>query len=350
MARPAFFVVILSQIIFQVPLAFFSPIFERSLANYIQLSVSVHAIIIISLAWVAYTPGLTQQIFPSRAPQSPLLRMISKRSYLLLMALIATLTGVYLWRVSWECTGLYAMMVDPELTLLARETSIKLVGTSLATYGYGMLANVLCPIMAYVCVIKLQADWLQRRFLLIPLWLGVGLLSMIIVMLPGIKGNMIPTIMFMSLGALIACKQWISRILAVILVFGLSLSFFSAFEVLREREGFAGKQYQFGKCAQRLEACTEAQTLLDSMKARDLSLGVNRIRLAGLNQGLKSACNPLKIIYAYPSETRFIYRLGGAKKSSQWYPDESRFVRLWLLGPGTEKERLTAVSEKGKRQ
>ena len=238
LARPAFIVATLTHLIFQWPLALFSPIFERSLADFWFFAASIHAPVVAGILWVVVTPRLTASIATSEDPRKFRIQNISTGSQAILLALFAGLATLYLSRVGWRCTGLYAMLFDPELALLARETSGKLLGIGLASYGYGVLANVVCPLVMYSSLFRVNAALTERQFAKAVSWITIAIFTLLVVLLPGAKGNLLPTAIVLGIGIVATRGTWMSRIAVAACVFGMG---FLLLSVDRGAPGEAGR-------------------------------------------------------------------------------------------------------------
>ena len=291
LARPAFMMGALAHLIFQWPLAIFSPLFERSLPEHWFFSASVHVFVAASLFWVVATPWLTGRMMKSVGSSPSHDQDISSGSHAILLALFAGLSILYISRVGWQCTGLYAMIFDPELALLARETSGKLLGTGLAGYGYGVLANIICPLVMYTSLYRANAAFTKRQFARVVTWATIGISTLLVVLLPGAKGGLIPTGIVVGVGIVAARGTWMSRIAVAAGVFGAGFLLLSAAEVLLERQVVAGGCYDFGACVSRRDKCSEASTLLESLRHRDMSLGLTGTAINALAKDLHAACS-----------------------------------------------------------
>jgi hypothetical protein len=291
LARPAFMVAVLAHLIFQWPLAIFSPIFDRSLPEFWFLAVAFHIPILVFLAWVTTTANFVEYI---RKPnETPELRFqnISPGSQLILLILFAVLVIVYLSKVGWQCTGLYAMIFDPELALLARETSGKLVHDRVASYGFGVLANVVCPLVIYTVLCHAIAMLTKRQILKTLAWSTLGISALLVVLFPGAKGGLVPTAIVVGIGFAATRGTWKSRIAIITCVFGSGFLMLSMIEVLRERQVIASGCYDFGACVWRHNACPEASTLLQSLRYRDMSLGLSTETISKIENDRDAACS-----------------------------------------------------------
>ena len=291
-ARPALVVALLANLIFQWPLALFSPIIERSLPLYRIFAFSLHLQIVICLLWVFYTPKLSEMIIPPKEPARIAKPGLSTWTQVILCLLAIVLTGIYLNRVNLRCTGLYAVITDPSLTLLARELSGKLIGTGAPAYGYGLLSNVICPLLVFISVDRILNSTSAKWFAAALIWIIIGAAATMIILLPGSKGALIPTIIVVGISTLASRRTLLGRFIAVACILGAGLMLMTTFEMLRERKVTAGSGYPFGACAAQMDLCKEAKILLDSLRHHDMSLGVDLIRREKLAAKLDEACSP----------------------------------------------------------
>jgi hypothetical protein len=292
LGRPAFMAAALTHLIFQWPLAIFSPIFEKSLPGHWFFAGSVHIPVFACLLWVLATKGLTKYAAQGGTHSGQGMQYIPLGGRAILLALFAALTGLYLSRVGWQCTGLYAMLFDPELALLAREMSGKLVRDGLALYGYGVLANVVCPLVVYTALCGIHAAVPARQYGKALAWAMTGIGALLAVLFPGAKGGLIPTVIVVGVGLVTLRGTWLRRAAILVCVFGAGILMLSAIEVLRERQVLARGCYDFGACVSRHHACPEASMLLQSLRYRVMSLGLSDRTMDHIERDLNAACSP----------------------------------------------------------
>lgn len=343
MARPALIMALLSMLSFQWPLAVFSSILEKYLPLYWFFAFSVHCQIIACIMWVVLTPGLTEKMKVFSKSENSSSRSISVKSYCILFGLITAFTAVYLSRVHLQCTGLYAAIVDPELTLLARELSGKLIGTGIASYGFGLLINVICPLLIFLSLERIKYNYADRRFEKIILWIISGIAVLLVAMLSGSKGTLIPAIIVISISSMANGRRWWSRVLISTCIISFGFVAMTAFELLRERKAYHGKAYEYGVCAARMNLCPEAKTLLDSMRQHDMSLGVSLSRQRRLSSELDRDCSsetsklnhsrldgrPLKVDFNFVS---FIPQFGLQRSNIRSHVDSGKSVSITTTG------------------
>ena len=292
LARPAFMVATLTHLIFQWPLALFSPIFEKSLTDFWFFAASIHLPVLSGILWVVITPRQTQRLRISDETTPLLSRNISVVSQLIVLLFFAGLTTAYLGQIGWRCTALYALMVDPELTLLAREVCGKLGGARIQAYAFGVLVNVVCPLTTYFSLCGFLSSLAKQRYVWATAWTAIGAIATLTVLLTGAKGNLLPTLIVIFIALLVTQGTWKRRIAVIICVTGFGIFLLSTFEMIRENRAIFNGRYDVGTCMARLNACDEGHRLLSSLRSRNLTLGVASSRIIALERDLCRACLP----------------------------------------------------------
>ena len=210
--------------------------------------------------------------------------------YLVTGLLGGGLLWAYLSGVPWNCTGLYALLYDPWLTLLAREFSVKLVGTSYSTYALGAYANAIAPAFVLLSVYLIRDSLSRRQYVLTLLGLAGGFLSIIAVLISGTKGLLLPSIMMLIVGNYLFCKTWISRFTLIALSVLFVVLSLAAFEQLKERPSNVGGKYDFAACSVEVGTCPASMELIHSMAARDYSLGIPSEFVKPIKSRLEMVC------------------------------------------------------------
>ncbi len=211
--------------------------------------------------------------------------------------------GAYLSNVSWNCTGLYALLFDPWLTLLAREFSVKLMGTSFSTYSLGAYANAAAPIFILLSVWLIGKSVVSLRIVGMLVGALGGFLAIMMVLVSGTKGLLIPTMLMLMSGAYFWCGTWPSRIVTVVLSVTFIVFSLFVFEYMKERSSIVGDKYDFAACSVRAGTCTKSLELLESMGARNYSLGLHEKYIEPINSRLQRLCSQEGSIGPRPSET-----------------------------------------------
>lgn len=284
--RPALITAILFLFLFHGPLILISDLVQKDLPNPWELAAAVIGTNLILLVWIFFSKKLD-------FPPSQTDKQQAQRSWaqVIIFSVSVVLTTIYLGSLSFECTGLYALIFDPELTLLAREMSIKLLGSGFGTLSYGLLTNAFIP--ASTCLILRELAQLisNRNIFRIFANLLVMIVFVGILMLPGIKGSLVPTVI--AAGVYILLSTGTLRLKAIL---GISIlttlfSMMAAFELLKERGSFSQVEYNFAQCTQKVGACESGKQLLQSMGKRELSLGIDTVRIESLIVATDCTCD-----------------------------------------------------------
>lgn len=290
MARPAFLIAGLLTALFQWPLCALSECFRLWLPNAVLFAASVHAPIIAALAWVAATPFLNPTAQPPSPSRDEGTRRLSNRTIAALFAAFAALVTIYLIYVGWPCTGLYAMLYDPEMALLAREMSMKLAGAPLPAYAYGILATVFAPVIGSVAVGEVRAALRERAYFRGACWVLAIFAALAAVMLPGIKGMLVPTFAVAACYCLLTSTRLRTGLLWVAATGAIGFVFILSFDVLKERSAHdSARSYDVCGCAARNGVQAEARALVESLTAREMSLGISRARVDALLKKMDEA-------------------------------------------------------------
>lgn len=199
--------------------------------------------------------------------------------------------AVYLSEVPWECTGLYALLFDPWLTLLAREFGIKLIGSGLPTYLLGAYANSVAPILVLLSVWLIRDAFLQRRFFIGMYGVLGGFFAITAVLVSGIKGLLLPSMVMLVSGCYFWNKTWLSRIVTTFFSVVFVMLTLISFELMKERGSIVGEAYDFSACSVMAGTCQESLTLVKSLSARDNSLGLPSSFVIPLQSRLLCLCN-----------------------------------------------------------
>ena len=99
----------------------------------------------------------------------------ARRKVILLLGLvIGVFTAYYLRRVPFSVTGIYTILVDPSASAMAREESLKLVGSGFIRYGYSFMASAFAPLLSVLILEQISICWYRRKW--------VGLLANVVVL------------------------------------------------------------------------------------------------------------------------------------------------------------------------
>lgn len=201
----------------------------------------------------------------------------------------AALVFVYLVRVSWECSGLYALMYDPWMTLLAREFSVKLIGTSISTYALGAYVNTVAPMLALLSIWLVKVS-VPHHLLRAMIAVFIGFVAILAVLISGTKGLLVSSMLMLLAGAFFWCRTWVSRVLMGGFAVAFVMASLVAFEVLKERESVVGGRYDFAACSVKAGTCQKSKELIDSLSLRDYSLGLPSKYITPISTRLECLC------------------------------------------------------------
>ncbi|MBU1305862.1 MAG: hypothetical protein KKF33_10110, partial [Alphaproteobacteria bacterium] len=268
--RPALILSVALNIIFQWPLVLLSNPLSDSLQSPWQFSLFAHLPALSAVVYVALTPRLDPpRNFHGNAG-------FEARAAWPIAAMLVLFTAVFLGRVPFDCTALYASIVDPTAALLAREVTIKFAGSTIATAAYGAVANSLAPAMVGVLLLLSFHLVSSRRWFAALLALLAVLPCITVVLLAGAKGLLVPTFMVGIFAALGAGKTPVVKLLSVIGAVAVLMAAMVSLELARERDGQI-VDYDFNSCVARLGAKEEGTALLQSMSKGGLGLSAGRI-------------------------------------------------------------------------
>jgi len=272
-------------VFYQVPLVLFSSQVEVSLQRPWPYALIVNLGALLLVLWGITTRRLDVNPGEASYPGRPL------KVYFFTLLLGIALLATYLSGVPWDCTGLFALIYDPWLTLLAREFGIKLIGSSLSTYSLGAYANAVVPILVLLSVWLIRDSLLRRRVVSGVVGLLGGIFAITSVLVSGTKGLLMPSMLMLVAGCYFWCRTWPSRVVTIAFAVIFVVSTVVSFELLKERSSVVGGAYDFAACSVEAGTCEKSRELLESMTARDYSLGLPGIFVKPQQARLDCLCN-----------------------------------------------------------
>lgn len=284
--RPALLLAVITHLLYQWPLVLLAGPIESSLQSPWVLCAYVHGAVLALLAWAWLSRKLDVPAGGDPAPA------FSAGEIAFPVAVVIGLSAVYLGRVPAHCTALYSLVMDPHMTLLAREFSIKLVGSSMATYSFGAVANAVAPVVITISFLLLWSGLRQRRILQVLVWPVIGFLSVALVLLSGTKGLLVPAMLMLVISSYLWNRRWWTRVLAVVASMAFLGGSVVMFDLVKERDAQAGSNYDFASCTVELNVCPASLELMESLGKRDMSLGLPKSLVKRLDERLICACNP----------------------------------------------------------
>ena len=317
---PAFIISSLFIIFYQIPLTLYSSVFKKAISNYWLFDLNINAVVFFGLIWalltaklsfitVKKTYDLNEGIVEAEYKQSVFLVSI------LCFILVVSLTSIYLLHVPIQCTGLYSIIFDPNLSGLARELSIKLINSSVASNAFGALVNTVIPTSAAILVFQFKKYIKSKKILTLLLTLLLVFLEFLVVLLPGIKGLLIPTFMAVLFMQILMCKSLPGKLFNAILCIALFFMILTGFESFRERPAFLNDvpKYNAGICAVHFKTCNQTDLLVKSLFYRVGSLGLTNFDKKFVKSQIDCFC--------YKQCATFDNYLNYIKKLDKPYPD-----------------------------
>lgn len=257
-SRPALSISVIVLFIYQWPLVFLATGIEKTLNNPWPMAISVFLFQSFCLFWVWVTPKLTPQQVKKISPE------ISDFTFVVIAAITAVLMLTYLITVPVNCTGFWAYVFDPNMGQLAREVSIKLLGSRPATYAVAALTNVFVPVLSAIIYAKLlRAVSIRARMQVIIYSFAIAVMVLFL-LLPATKGLLIPTAIMLCAASLFWVKRLWAKIVvtsSILVIFLLSIT---AFEPLSQRNAVIYR-YDFWACAQEINSLDSAKELINSI-------------------------------------------------------------------------------------
>ncbi len=272
-------------IFYQIPLTVFSQQVEYSLSTPWHFSFAINGTILILAAWGRITTHIkTHQITPEFPEHIT-------SAYVTTGAIGVLFITLYFYKVPWNCTGIYAILHDPSLTLLAREFNVKLIGSSLSTYAIGASANAISPIFILLSFWIVLNSVKRRNIIGIIIGTACGFSAVISVIITGTKGLLMPSFLMLAAGSYFWSRTWINRILAIFAsVMFVVLAIFT-FEMFKDRGASTSGSYDFASCSAKAGTCEQSQTLLKSLHHIDYALGVPPYMLKQMEKRLSCLCS-----------------------------------------------------------
>ena len=270
--RPAFAFAALVNALYQWPTFLLADTIEASLESRWQFAGIAHFVVFTCIVWTVATGRLT---VPARTVSR---RDLSVAQMGIPIGLAGLLAGIYFSKVPLNCTALYALLYDPAMTLLAREVTIKLSGSTLATISYGAIANTVAPVCASIGSAQILYALAARQFVLVLAWATVMLFSVTLVMIAGAKGLTLPLLGAVVLSAIFWSSTRKGKAIAAVFSLISVAGALVAFELVRERNVESGS-FDFGSCVKKLGSVEQGLELLASIRDRGgLGLGPQQIQ------------------------------------------------------------------------
>jgi len=112
---------------------------------------------------------------------------IKKRTVLILMAVILFILAIYLVTVPLASTGIYAILLDPLESTMAREESLKLLDNAFLKYGFALLKSALAPVLSVLVALWSIQAFKRKKYLSALVGIGIIFFTLVVVLLPGAR-------------------------------------------------------------------------------------------------------------------------------------------------------------------
>jgi len=294
--RPSFILALLIIVLYQIPLAIFSPVIYQNLFSAIWFAISIHTAVISNLMWIYFTPKLNADSIKTNTYVQYSATYFRGFLFWFPSAIFFLFLGLYLYKIPFSCTAFYSLLMDQEISLLVREVLGKLLGANYAPHILNIMTSAIGPILAFFLSGRIYYDFKEKEYICLPLWVLMLVIVLVSPLLGGAKGSLVPMAVALSVVSFIVAKKWKYKIL---LAGGLFLLF--AFMILvvkvAQESGSGNGRYQFGSCIARLNACSRTKVLLESLRPPKAYYGVSRARLNVLGEDLLSFCDIDNIKY-----------------------------------------------------
>lgn len=240
--------------------------------------------------------GLALWVFmsSSRLKRQPLIHLENNiflggwQKTLLGALFLVTLSGFF-YSVPWPCTGLWALIFDPDSVLLAREMSMKLNGSPWASRMYGFYVSVLGPLLCFIGIYGVGYFFRIGKYIQVFLSVIVLCVAMFLLLIGGVKGVLLGAGIFVAC-AILSLPISISR---RIFASTICLFFFAGvvllFGLIRDQNQKEGRDmhYDLVGCTQHFGAHEHVLRLLRTAAMREEGgLGLPVEQLERLTQQL----------------------------------------------------------------
>lgn len=198
--KPSILLIAFSIIFFQFPLALSSDTYEVAVPDPYILSFLIHSYILMGLAVSLYTfQNESKTVWKRITGDSVSERYVNKHAVFLLAAVVICIGTVYLIHVPFRETGLYAVIADPAMAVIARERSLKLLDNQALAYAFSIMTSSVAPMLAVMLSgIGAHLFFKRRLFSLVIISLAIVSL-MIVVSLPGARVSAVNLLLVMCL-------------------------------------------------------------------------------------------------------------------------------------------------------
>lgn len=267
---PSFWLMLGWVLIYLIPSVIFGANIVRGLSDPLFFFGVLYAAPVLVLVWMAFSGRL---FVSSNGDGTGMARGMANvgRPIAVLSAGVVGILGVWLSQIPLDCTAGWALIFDPNKTLLAREVTGKLNNAPITSRLIGVYINVLVPLLSFLCGVKISflikeagaRAWL--KILGLAAWMCFVYLSLLIT---GAKSTLLPTLIACTVGVAL---MPVGKLLKLSIAVGLGLFAMLSLVVFQMaiHQSELKQSYQFSSCAVRFDSCDAAKKLISSAATRE---------------------------------------------------------------------------------
>lgn len=257
-SRFAFQIAVLINLIFQWPAAFAANSISNTISSPFWYQASLGISVVCLSLFLYFTRSRSDRTGGSNT------LWLHNGTLLIPLTILFFLLVIYFVSVPPTCTGLFAFIFDPHMTALAREVSVNLVPSGIATTSLTVALNVFVPINCALGVGYSIINFKEKKYFKTIFWCFFSFVIFSFALIPGIKGLILPSAVVLS----ICIFSWVPKIklkkilaVTVLLVAGLAII---GFDTLAERN-LQFEPFQFTQCARSIGSADQAKFMLVSI-------------------------------------------------------------------------------------
>jgi len=199
--KPSIVLLVWTHILFQWPSAIFAAYYEMVLPDPYTFLLLIHGFVFLGLLLSEVTGRQqAEDVFARITSNSPV--NISK-PLIVLAIYCSAVVAIYLWAVPFSQTGLYVIVVKPELAALARSQSLKGLASPVLTYLYSTMASGAAPLLAVLIAMQLLAKFRSRSVIGVFSLLILFAALLLAASLPGARGTAVKLLLVVVIAFLL---------------------------------------------------------------------------------------------------------------------------------------------------
>lgn len=192
------------------------------------------------------------------------------RSLILLGSGALIIVIVWLCSIPFNCTAGWALIFDPERTLLAREVSGKLSNTPIISRMIGAYVNVVAPLFIFLGgfgLIRLARQGKLRAAISAVVLAGLMCASFLSLFLTGAKSNVLPLLVLCTVAVVLMPLSNVMKLFAAAVITLFVIGSIVLFQGMIQ-EARPSERYMAGRCMASFGTCEEGRVLIETASAR----------------------------------------------------------------------------------